>query len=150
MNRTDIPVVDLLENIFMRRKATDYGDEPISMSQHMLQTARLAERANADNTTIVAALLHDIGHYANEFPHCENNGTDNDSHELIGAHVIEQWFPEVVTDCIRYHVQAKRFLCSTEKNYYDSLSQACKASFLSQGGLMNSVEILNFRKISTL
>ena len=53
-------VVDLIEDIFLRRGAESYLGEKVTMAQHMLQTAQCAEKAGADITQIVAALLHDI------------------------------------------------------------------------------------------
>ena len=61
-------VVDLIEDIFLRRGAESYLGEKVTMAQHMLQTAQCAEEAGADTAQIVAALLHDIGHYKNEIP----------------------------------------------------------------------------------
>ena len=46
--------------------AESYLGEQVTMAQHMLQTAQCAELAGADDSQIVAALLHDIGHYKNE------------------------------------------------------------------------------------
>ena len=54
-------VVDLIEDIFLRRGAESYLGEQVTMAQHMLQTAQCAEKAGADSAQIVAALLHDIG-----------------------------------------------------------------------------------------
>ena len=54
-------IVDYIEDVFRRRGAESYLGEEVTMAQHMLQTAQCAEQAGADNSQIVAALLHDIG-----------------------------------------------------------------------------------------
>ena len=68
MTNTPEYIVDLIEDIFERRGAESYLGEEVTMAQHMLQAAQCAEEAGADNSQIVAALLHDIGHYKNEIP----------------------------------------------------------------------------------
>ena len=65
MTNTPENIVDLIEDIFERRGAESYLGEEVTMAQHMLQAAQCAEEAGADNSQIVAALLHDIGHYKN-------------------------------------------------------------------------------------
>jgi predicted HD phosphohydrolase len=65
---TDTPlthdnIVDFLGDIFTRRGNEEYLGEPVTMAQHMLQGAKLAEQANEDEVVVAAALLHDIGHF---------------------------------------------------------------------------------------
>ena len=61
-------IVNHIEDIFRRRGSESYLGEKVTMAQHMLQTAQYAELAGVDDSQIVAALLHDIGHYKNEIP----------------------------------------------------------------------------------
>lgn len=80
------------------------------MSEHMLQSARLAEESGASDELIAAALLHDIGHSTNEFPEdALERGVDN-HHDAAGARVLEPFFPPLVIACVRHHVRAKRYL----------------------------------------
>ena len=60
-------IVDFIADIFTRRGAESYLGENVTMSEHMLQGALLAEQAGASDTMVAGALLHDIGHYTNEF-----------------------------------------------------------------------------------
>jgi phosphonate degradation associated HDIG domain protein len=138
-------IVDFIADIFARRGAESYLGEQVSMSQHMLQAAQLAEEAGASETIIVAALLHDIGHYTNEFPDdALAQGTDN-LHEEAGAQVLAPFFPKAVTDCIRCHVAAKRYLCATDPGYFGRLSEASVHTLNLQGGPMTSAEVADFR-----
>jgi phosphonate degradation associated HDIG domain protein len=138
-------IVAFLGDIFARRGAESYLGERVTMSEHMLQCARLAEEAGADEELIAAALLHDIGHYTNDFPEdALEQGTDN-RHDEAGAAVLAPFFPEVVTACVRHHVAAKRFLCATEPAYFRKLSPASVHTLGLQGGPMNDQEVAAFR-----
>ena len=138
-------VVDFIGDIFLRRGAESYLGEEVSMSQHMLQAAQLAEAAGEEDTIVVAALLHDIGHYTNEFPdNALEQGTDN-HHETAGARVLAPFFPTTVIDCIQHHVAAKRFLCATDPEYFGRLSEASVHTMNLQGGPMSAPEVDAFR-----
>ena len=67
-------------------------------------------------------------------------------HEEAGAQVLSKFFPDVITDCVRYHVAAKRYLCATHGDYFDKLSQASVHSLNLQGGPMNEQEVAEFEK----
>lgn len=64
---TSANIVAFLEDIFVRRGDEEYLGEPVTMAQHMLQGATLAEQNGKDEVIVVAALLHDIGHFTSEF-----------------------------------------------------------------------------------
>lgn len=137
-------IVDFIGDIFARRGAESYLGEQVTMAQHMLQAAQLAEQAGASETVITAALLHDIGHYTNEFPDdALAQGTDN-LHEEAGARVLAPFFPSAVTDCILHHVAAKRYLCATDPGYFVRLSPASVYTLNLQGGPMDADEVANF------
>ena len=105
-------IVDLIEDIFLRRGAESYLGEQVTMAQHMLQAAQCAEKSGADNEQIVAALLHDIGHYKNEIPESALAKGVNNFHEEAGANFLEDFFPASVVAPIRHHVAAKRYMLS--------------------------------------
>ncbi|MEX0345007.1 MAG: HD domain-containing protein [Rhizobiaceae bacterium] len=137
-------IVDFIGDIFERRGAESYLGEAVTMSEHMLQGAQLAEQAGADEEIIAAALLHDIGHYTNEFPDdAQDRGIDN-HHDEAGARVLERFFPAIVTDCVRHHVAAKRYLCATDPDYFGKLSEASVLTLGLQGGPMNQAEVAEF------
>jgi phosphonate degradation associated HDIG domain protein len=141
---TQTNIVDFLEDIFERRGGEEYLGEPVTMAEHMLQGATLAERQGEDEETIVAALLHDIGHFTSEFGTFSMDDTEDRYHEEAGAKVLEQFFPSVVTDCVRYHVAAKRYLCATRPEYFGRLSEASVHSLNLQGGPMSEQEVAAF------
>jgi phosphonate degradation associated HDIG domain protein len=139
-------IVAFLADIFARRGADSYLGEQVTMSEHMLQGALLAEDAGASDALIAGALLHDIGHYTNEFPEdALARGIDN-HHDTAGAAVLAPFFPKLVTDCVRHHVDAKRYLCATDANYVDRLSPASVHTLNLQGGPMGAQEVAAFRE----
>ena len=139
-------IVDLIEDIFLRRGAESYLGEQVTMAQHMLQAAQCAEEAGADNSQIVAALLHDIGHYKNEIPESSLARGINNFHEEAGANFLEDYFPTSVVEPIRQHVAAKRYLCAVDSNYLSLLSSASVHTLNLQGGAMSDKEVKEFEK----
>jgi [1-hydroxy-2-(trimethylamino)ethyl]phosphonate dioxygenase len=138
-------IVAFLGNIVARRGADSYLGEPVTISQHMLQAAHLAESEAASEDLVAAALLHDIGHYTGEFGEDYiEQGIDN-QHDEAGARVLERFFPPLVTECVRLHVAAKRYLCATEPGYFDRLSDASVRTLALQGGPMSAEEVADFR-----
>ncbi len=130
-------VVDFIADIFARRGAEEYLGEDVTISEHMFQTAELAEEAGASEEIIAAALLHDIGHFTNEFPdNAAELGIDS-HHDRAGAAILAPFFPKIVTDCVRHHVSAKRYLCTAEPAYFAKLSDASVLSLKLQGGPMS-------------
>jgi phosphonate degradation associated HDIG domain protein len=139
-------IVAFIADIFERRGAESYLGEPVTMSQHMLQGAFLAEREGASEELVVAALLHDIGHYTSEFGPYSPDDTEDNYHDEAGARVLEHFFPPVITECVRLHVAAKRYLCATNGSYYDKLSPASRHTLELQGGPMTEAEGAEFRR----
>ncbi|MBT3700092.1 MAG: HD domain-containing protein, partial [Alphaproteobacteria bacterium] len=138
-------IVEFIADIFARRGADSYLGEEVTMSEHMLQGAQLAEQAGADDALVAAALLHDIGHYTNEFPEDALDRGINNYHDSAGAAVLKAFFPATVVDCVRHHVAAKRYLCATDPAYHDRLSAASIHTLNLQGGPMTENEVAAFR-----
>ena len=138
-------IVPFIADIFARRGAEEYIGEPVTISEHMLQAAEFAEQSGASEDVVAAALLHDIGHFTSEFPaNAADDNVDN-IHEEAGARILQQFFPPLVHDCVRYHVAAKRYLCATDPDYFAKLSEASVHSLNLQGGPMSEAEIAEFR-----
>ena len=107
----------------------EYGGEQVSQLQHALQCATLAENDNRPAALITACLLHDIGHLTES----ESYSADM-RHEDRGAAYLADLFDKVVTEPIRLHVQAKRYLCYAEPGYWEALSPVSKRTLELQGG----------------
>ncbi len=137
-------VVDFIFDLFARRGAEEYMGEPISMAQHMEQSAACAVAEGASDDLVIAALLHDIGHFVGDFPiDSLENGIDN-LHQEAGAKLLEAFYPASVTEPIRLHVAAKKYLCAVDKQYFERLSDASVQSLQVQGGPMTQAEIETF------
>ncbi len=141
---TQANIVAFLGDIFDRRGGEEYLGEPVTMAEHMLQGATIAEQNNMPEDVIVAALLHDIGHFTSEFGTYHPDDTEDRHHEDAGAEVLAPFFPSVVTDCVLYHVAAKRYLCATKPEYFKRLSPASVHTLQLQGGPMSDDEVATF------
>jgi putative nucleotidyltransferase with HDIG domain len=142
--QTPEQVVEDIMAILQQGAAYDYIGEPISQLEHALQCAQRAKNANADDETIVAALLHDIGHL---LVHDDTNGLGAADHEKIGAaYVLEKGFSQKIADLIRGHVDAKRYLTFVNPTYYERLSSASKETLILQGGPMDEAQALEFEQ----
>ncbi|MEE9335755.1 MAG: HD domain-containing protein [Granulosicoccaceae bacterium] len=137
-------VVAFIGDVFDRCGDDEYLGEPVTVAEHMLQGATLAENGNMSTEIIVGALLHDIGHFTSEFGTFSMDDTQDRYHEEAGAQVLATFFPPVVVDCVRYHVAAKRYLCATRPDYLDQLTEASRHSLKLQGGPMNEDEVAEF------
>ena len=139
-------IVAFLGDIFERRGDEEYLGEPVTMAEHMLQSAHFAEQANEPDIVVDAALLHDIGHITSEFGMFSMDDTEDRYHETAGADILRAFFPELVVDCVRHHVAAKRYLCATDEDYFGRLSDASVHSLNLQGGPMSAEEVADFER----
>lgn len=139
-------IVDRLADIFERRGAEAYLGEDVTMAEHMLQCAALAEAEHAPDTLVASALLHDVGYFTGEFAFSIEDTKDS-HHDAVGARFLEAYFPPAITDPVRLHVAAKRYLCAVEKDYYAKLSATSKHTLSLQGGPMSESELADFRRL---
>ncbi len=136
--------VKLLAGLFASEGAAEYLGEPVTQAAHMLQAATLAGQAGAASSLVAAALLHDVGHFTGTVSgHELMAGTDN-RHSDVGAAWLAQWFGPEVTEPVRLHVAAKRYLCAVEPGYFDGLSPASVYTLGVQGGPMGAREAAEF------
>ena len=139
-------IVDEIVSLYRGKGGDDYGDEPVTQLEHALQCACLARRAGAAPATIAAALLHDIGHLLEP----EGGGRaiergEDARHEVAAHNFLRPWFPSAVTDPIRWHVDAKRYLVATDgAAYRATLSRASLRSLEVQGGPFRQAEAAAF------
>jgi len=138
MSLTLPEVISLLE----RRGQSQYGMEAINQLEHALQCAHLAEQAGETTETIVAALLHDLGHLlvAERDGQPEHSTHHDDLHQFIALPFLRGLFPDAVLEPIRLHVDAKRYLCLIDPGYWAELSAASQHSLEKQGGVFSERE----------
>jgi gamma-butyrobetaine dioxygenase len=146
--------VDAIAELFSSAGAADYLGEPVTVAAHLLQAGALAQAAGAPPALIAAALLHDVGHLRGAHALADGievsgralmAGTDN-NHGERGAQWLAQWFPEAITEPVRLHVAAKRYLCAAEPSYFALLSEASVYTLAVQGGPMTEAEAAEFER----
>ncbi|MET1114350.1 MAG: phosphonate degradation HD-domain oxygenase [Comamonas sp.] len=130
--------------LFARHGAAQYSGEPVTQTAHALQTAWLAEQAGADDALITAALLHDLGHLLQEHGETPTARGIDDLHQFSVVPFLRGLFGERVLDAIRWHVDAKRYLCAIRPDYQAALSPDSQRSLVLQGGVFSPAEAQAF------
>lgn len=139
-------VIAKLAQIYAEQATKRYGLSDVSQLQHALQSATMAEAEGASETLIVAALLHDVGHMIHELGEDPAKSGIDDSHEERAAQWLAQHFEPEVTEPIRLHVAAKRYLCATDPTYFGKLADDSVRSLALQGGPFSDDEVAEFEK----
>ena len=147
--------VDAIAELFTSEGAADYLGEPVTVAEHLLQAGALAQDAGGPAALVVAALLHDVGHLRGADAEADAivlsgrelmAGTDNNHGDRGAQWLWAQRFPASVTEPIRLHVAAKRYLCATEPSYFGQLSEASVYTLAVQGGPMTDAEAREFER----
>ena len=135
--------IEQITNLFRIQGAVQYGSEAINQQQHALQCAHLAEQSGASTALIAAALLHDLGHLLLK-PLVDARGVD-DLHQFLAIPFLRGVFADAVLEPIRMHVDAKRYLCHVDGQYWSGLSPASQRSLQLQGGPFSEAEAVTFK-----
>ncbi len=150
MNDRSVPETSdtssVIAGLFRAKGDSEYGGEAVTQQEHALQCAALAEQDGASPSLIVAALLHDVGHLLHELPSDAPDKGIDDRHEVSGNRFLQQHFDDAVTEPVRLHVAAKRYLCTVDPDYRTTLSQPSLTSLELQGGNMSDDELADFRQ----
>ncbi len=157
-------ISDEIIQLFQEKGQYQYGGESVNQLEHALQSAAHAQKMKLSEELVIAALLHDLGHLldhdfesSSEFENDSENHTDgqvrenNDlsedhQHEILGDRYLQNYFGPELTEPVRLHVAAKRFLCTKDESYYQKLSHASILSLKLQGGKMSDGEMETFLK----
>jgi predicted HD phosphohydrolase len=146
-------MADRLIEAMTSSAARQYGQERVNELAHALQCAELADAASADEELVLACLLHDVGRYAvaqdgisDTLERTATPAPPGRGHHEAGAELVGPYVPERVAFLIRAHAEAKRYLCTTEPGYYDSLSRGSKHTLTLQGNLMTPEEVARAAK----
>ena len=135
-------IVDQIISNYLTNKSLYIG-EKITISEHMIQTAMLAEKNNSASSLVCSSLLHDYGHFILKNPDDLVNKNKDGKHEDVGYDFLKKYFVKDVIGPIKYHVKAKKYLARDNK-YYTLLSEASKISLKLQGGIMNDKDAKKF------
>jgi predicted HD phosphohydrolase len=111
------------------------GDgEVVDLWEHALQTAEGLERSGADDELIAAGMLHDLG----------DGRVSEAEHAPWAAALVRPLLGERVAWLIGQHAEAKRYLCTTDAQYWHRLSPVSQRTLVAQGGLMSADEVSAF------
>lgn len=139
-------VIDAIASLFERHGHRAYDDarqERVTALEHALQCAQLAEWSHAGDRLVAAALLHDIGHLmATDLP-----DDVDDAHENRALPLLVRAFGPAVTEPVRLHVQAKRYLVRRDAGYASRLTPASLHSLQFQGGPFVDTELAAFEDL---
>lgn len=124
--------------LFQAHGEDAYFGEDVTQLAHALQSADWATRAGADEETIVAALIHDIGHLLEGERHAEIGVIDHDA--VAERWLAERGFSPRLIQLVRGHVDAKRYQVAVNPGYRNKLSEASKQTLALQGGPMSEAE----------
>ena len=139
-------VADEVLAIYGAHGAGAYFGERVTITQHCLQAAWFAQVEHAPESLIVAALLHDIGHLLEAVPDDLAEWTTDAHHEEVGARWLSGRFGAEVSEPVRLHVPAKRYLCATDPHYFRQLSSASVHTLALQGGPMSAEDVARFER----
>ena len=139
--------MDIIEKIISNFKNNKslYIGENVTIAEHMIQSAMVAEKTKSKDNLICSCLLHDYGHFIVDDPDGLVKNNQDGKHEDIGYEYLKKFFKKDIVEPIKYHVLAKRYL-ARDKKYYNKLSEASKVSLKLQGGVLDSKEAKIFEK----
>jgi [1-hydroxy-2-(trimethylamino)ethyl]phosphonate dioxygenase len=135
-----------IAELFARQGREMYAGEPVTQTEHALQSAWQAEQDAASASLVAAALLHDVGHLLHDLGEdCAEEGID-DQHEARGADWLGRHFGADVVEPVRLHVAAKRYRCAVDSAYHARLSDASRLSLKLQGGPFTESQARGFER----
>lgn len=134
----------LLIDIYASKANGRYGLSDVNQLQHALQSAALAEADGEPSACIAAALLHDVGHMIHDHGEDAADHGIDDAHEQLAGRWLAQHFGPEVSESVRLHVPAKRYLCAVDASYFGKLSADSVESLALQGGPMTAAEVADF------
>jgi phosphonate degradation associated HDIG domain protein len=137
-------ILDELLSIYDGRGTAAYFGESVTVIEHGLQAAHFAQSCNAADGLVVAALLHDIGHLLEAVPADLADWKTDARHEISGSRWLASRFGPEVSEPVRLHVPAKRYLCAADPDYFAALSPASIVTLGLQGGRMSPAEAAAF------
>lgn len=135
--------IEQIFELFHRFGSLHYGED-VTQLEHALQVAELARRNRCSDALIAAGVLHDVGQFMGDAGDtAEALGIDA-RHEICGSAYLRAHFPREITEPVRLHVAAKRYLSAVDTAYLKGLSRASALSLELQGGPMSAEEVQTF------
>ena len=139
--------MDIINKIISNFKNNNslYIGENVTIAEHMIQSAMMAEKSKSKDNLVCACLLHDYGHFILDNPDELVRKQQDGKHEDIGYEYLKKFFKKEIVEPIKHHVIAKRYL-ARDKKYFGRLSEASVVSLKLQGGILSYREANLFEK----
>ena len=139
--------MDIIDKIISNFKNNNslYIGESVTIAEHMIQSAMMAEKSKSKDNLVCACLLHDYGHFILDNPDELVRKQQDGKHEDIGYEYLKKFFKKEIVEPIKHHVIAKRYL-ARDKKYFARLSEASVVSLKLQGGILSNKEANLFEK----
>jgi len=127
--------------LFEARGGRPYEGAPVTVLQHALQSAALAQAEGAGESLVAACLLHDLGHLLDEHGAPSGPGAGGDDlHQYAVLPFLRGTFGDAILDPILHHVEAGRWLCRERAGYFEALPLDAKRGLMQQGGAFTAEE----------
>jgi phosphonate degradation associated HDIG domain protein len=139
----ELSSIEDIERLYATHGGLAYG-EGVTQMEHAVQCATLAQVGGGTPSFIIAALLHDIGHF---FVNEADGLQADDRHQIAGSSALAAMFGADVCEPIALHVAAKRYLCFKDMHYFEALSPASKQSLKLQGGPFDEKQATAFEQM---
>ena len=122
-----------------------HSGERLTHLAHAWQCGRLAEKSGASLQLQLASWLHDIGHLWSH-PSAPSTDPSVQGHAAWGSRLLAPLFGSAVSEPVRLHVLAKRYLVTTRASYARKLSPQSLRSLNHQGGHLSEDECADFER----
>ena len=118
----------------------------LNVLEHGLRTATLAREERASEAEVVAALLHEVGLILLKAQGPDGVAAADRCGEIVGAAWLARYFRPAVSEPVRLHQIARRWLFAMDKGYRDALSDETFRLLASLGGPMGESERQQFER----
>lgn len=144
MKKSNKQILAEIKYLFFKVGSEAYFGEKVSQFEHASQAMLLAMSDDESIELQVAAFLHDIGHMLESKEDSMEIYGRKDHEEAAAKWLAERGFSEKIQATVKNHVDAKRYLCFKNSEYYEGLSKASKKTLEFQGGVMTEKEVIDF------
>ena len=95
--------MNIVDEIINKYKTNNslYIGEKITISNHMIQTAMLAEKDNSPKSLVCSCLLHDYGHFIIENPDLLVSKLLDGKHEYLAFKFLNKYFKPNIVEPIK-------------------------------------------------
>lgn len=136
--------METLLDLIRREGDRSCNGEPVSLLEHAWQCGHLAAKSGASMALQLASWLHDVGHLLLDDGDAFERPGSHERHAQVAAPVLlALWGPEV-SEPVRLHVMARRYLVARHPKYAQKLSKRSQRQLQLEGGALSEEACLSF------